>query len=65
MNNTLQTAFAWFGAITATGLLLLGIWVCAVEARRKRSRRKPITEAEIAAVDFDLGLANLTKENGR
>jgi hypothetical protein len=75
MNHTLQTALAWFGGISALGYSLVGAWICAVaavDARRihanraaLRARRAPLTETEIAAVDFDAGLAKLTKENGR
>jgi hypothetical protein len=61
MNHTLQTALAWFGAISACGYILAAVWICAA----LRPHHKPITEAEIAAVDFDAELAKLTKETGR
>jgi hypothetical protein len=61
MNHTLQTALAWFGAISACGYLLAAVWICTALC----THRKPITESEIAAVDFDAELAKLTKENGR
>lgn len=73
--NTLQTALTWLGAISATGLLLTGTWITAVSVNDHRRikanranlrvQRKPLSEADIQAVDFDAELANLTKENGR
>jgi hypothetical protein len=75
MNDTLQTALAWFGGISALGYLAVGAWITAIgvhearrieaERRRLRARRTPITEAEINAVDFDAKLARLIKEDGR
>lgn len=75
MNHILQTGLAWFGAISALGYIAIGLWITAVsvvqgrelDARRSalRAQRKPLTETEIAAVDVDAELANLTKENGR
>jgi hypothetical protein len=72
MNHTLQAVLAWFGAFSALGYIALAAWICAASAIKGRgpepkhaARRTPITEAEIAAVDIDAELANLTKENGR
>lgn len=75
MNHTLQTVLAWFGGISGAGYITLGFWLTAksigehrrLEAKRAalRARRAPLTENDIAAVDFDAELANLTKENGR
>lgn len=63
MNHTVQTVLAWFGAISALCYVLAAVWICTVIAIE--DRRKPITEAEITAVDFDAELAKLAKENGR
>lgn len=70
MNNTLQTVLAWFGGISGAGYLALGFWLTAksigehrrLEAKRAafRARRSPLTENDIAAVDFD-SLAELLK----
>jgi hypothetical protein len=75
MNHTLQSALTWFGAISALGYIVVGIWLTAfsvtesrrLEAKRSalRAQRRPLTEAEIEAVDIDAELANVTKENGR
>ena len=75
MNDTLQTALAWLGGLTAFVYVSFLVYLAAtstreqhrIDARRAalRASRAPLTEAEIEAVDFDAELANLTKENGR
>ncbi|MEV7364303.1 hypothetical protein [Streptomyces sp. NPDC091299] len=78
MNQPLQDGITALGTLTAIGCIALGARAginAAFEGRRirkartalrnQRALRAPITEAEIAAVDIDTVLANLTKENGR
>lgn len=71
MNDTLQTVLAWFGGISAIGYVGFGTWlsiVSVLEGRRLeaeraelRARREPITESDIAAVDFDAEIFELLK----
>lgn len=75
MNDALQTGLTWLGVFSAlccgSFAIYLGIAIGYDGRRFKaqraalRARRSPITEHEIAAVDFDAELAKLTKENGR
>jgi hypothetical protein len=71
MNDTLQAGLAWFGGASALGYLGFGIWLSVasvfehrrLEAERTelRARRAPITESDIAAVDFDTEIFELLK----
>lgn len=71
MNHTLQAGLAWFGATNALGYIGFGIWVSVAsvfehrrlesERAELRARRAPITESDIAAVDFDAEIFELLK----
>jgi hypothetical protein len=64
MNDTLQTALAWFGALSALGYIAIAAWICVVSVIKGRD-----LEAERAAQrarrQQDAELAQLAKETGR
>jgi hypothetical protein len=75
MNHILQNGLVMVGELTVIAYVgfaaHLGI-TSVLEGRRLkaaraalRARRAPLTESEIAAVDFDAELSKLTKEDGR
>jgi hypothetical protein len=69
MNDTLQTALAWFGGLTVIGYSGFAVWLgiaSVLEGRRLeaeraelRARRAPLTELDITSADFDAELITL------
>lgn len=75
MNQIIQSGLAWIGGLTVVSYLACAVYIgttSVVGGRRLKharaalhARRAPLTESEIASVDFDAELTKLTKENGR
>lgn len=69
MNDTLQTALAWFGGLNAIGYAGFAVWLgiaSVLEERRLeaeraelRARPTPLTELDITSADFDAELITL------